>query len=90
MTASTSQAPIVQYCFVSVFIVLPFQKVVKVKGESMTAPSNEVLNVKVEQHEARLKKIDEILDKVRNRPPVWVTAIVAILLGIIGWLAKGA
>lgn len=56
----------------------------------MTAPSNEVLNVKVEQHEARLNKIDEILDKVRNRPPVWVTAIVAILLGIIGWLAKGA
>lgn len=56
----------------------------------MTVPSNEVLNVKVEQHETRLNKIDVILDKVRNRPPVWVTAVVAVLLGIIGWLAKGS
>lgn len=56
----------------------------------MTAPSNEVLYEKSKQHETRLNKIDVILDKVRNRPPVWVTVVVGVLLGIIGWLAKGA
>lgn len=42
---------------------------------------------KVNQLEVRVDKIDEILEKVRNRPPVWATFTFSILLGIIGWLA---
>ena len=41
------------------------------------------------EHEKRLNKIDEILDKVRNRPPVWVTIVIGVLLAILGFLASG-
>lgn len=46
------------------------------------------LTEKVEQHENRLNKIDIILDKVRNRLPVWATLLIAVLLGTLGWFAK--
>lgn len=47
------------------------------------------LEIKVDDHESRLDKIDEILDKVRNRPPVWATVIIGVLLAAIGYLIKG-
>ena len=40
----------------------------------------DVHSFKMEEHEKRLNKIDEILDKVRNRPPVWVTAVLGVLV----------
>lgn len=30
----------------------------------------------------------EVLDKLRNRPPLWVTFVFAILTGMIGYLAR--
>lgn len=41
---------------------------------------------KVVQLEIRVDKIDEILEKVRNRLPVWATFAFGVLLGVIGWL----
>lgn len=41
---------------------------------------------KMEDHEKRLDKIDIILDKVRNRPPIWATFVMSGLLGTIGYL----
>jgi hypothetical protein len=41
----------------------------------------------LESHAARLDKLDEILDKVRNRLPVWATVAIGLLLAAIGWLA---
>jgi hypothetical protein len=38
--------------------------------------------------EKRQVRMEDILDKVRNRPPVWVTAVMAFLTGAIGWLLK--
>jgi len=43
----------------------------------------------MDEHEKRLNKIDEILEKVRNRPPVWVTVVIGVLLAILGFLASG-
>lgn len=43
----------------------------------------------LENHAARLDKLDEILDKVRNRLPVWATVAIGLLLALIGWLASG-
>lgn len=47
-------------------------------------------------HEARIKKTEDdivniyaLIEKVRNRLPVWATVCFAILTGIIGWLLKG-
>lgn len=48
------------------------------------------LTEKVDQHENRLNKMDEIIDKIRVRPPVWCTLVIAVLVGILGWLAKAA
>ena len=42
---------------------------------------------KVDQLEIRVDKIDEMLEKVRQRPPVWATFAFSFLLGLIGWLA---
>ena len=42
--------------------------------------------VKLDEHEKRLNKIDVILEKVRNRPPVWASLALAALLGVIGYL----
>ena len=33
----------------------------------------------IREHGARLDKIDVILEKVRNRPPVWATFVLGIL-----------
>jgi len=41
-------------------------------------------------HEERLNKMDEILEKVRNRLPVWATFVVGALLALIGYLVAFA
>ena len=42
------------------------------------------------EHNKRLDKIDIILDKVKNRPPVWASLTIAVLLAVIGYLANGS
>ena len=49
----------------------------------------DVHEMEIKIHGQRLCKIDEILDKVRNRPPVWCTVAIGMLLAVCGWLAKG-
>ena len=49
-----------------------------------------VHSYKLANHEERLNRLDEILDKVRNRLPVWATIAFALLLGLLGFLASGA
>lgn len=49
----------------------------------------DVHQLEISNHTIRLDKIDLILDKVRNRPPVWATAVIGVLLAVIGYLAKG-
>lgn len=49
-----------------------------------------ILETRSEEHETRLDKIDIILEKVRNRPPVWASLIIAGLLAVIGYFVKGA
>jgi hypothetical protein len=56
-------------------------------------PDDKPCNVhqfKLQNHEDRLNKIDEILEKVRNRPPVWVTLVLGVLLAFIGYLVSNA
>jgi hypothetical protein len=45
-------------------------------------------SVRLEQAETRLNKIDDMLDKVRNRLPVWATLIIAALTAAVAWFAK--
>lgn len=46
--------------------------------------------------EARLSIVEDdtekqwtVLDKLRNRPPIWCTAVIALLTGVIGYLING-
>ena len=55
----------------------------------MTEQPCDVHDFKLKNHEDRLDKIDEILEKVRNRPPVWVTVVIGLLLAAIGFLSSG-
>ena len=52
-------------------------------------PPCDVHEFKIKNNEDRLDKIDLILDKVRNRPPVWATFVLGALLAVIGYLVKG-
>lgn len=52
---------------------------------------------KVADHDRRLAEHDGVhkemwivLDKMRNRPPVWCTIIICILTAVVGWLARAA
>lgn len=49
----------------------------------------DVHKMELDNHKERLDKIDIILEKVRNRPPVWASLFIAGLLAVIGYLAKG-
>jgi cell division protein FtsB len=44
----------------------------------------------LEQHQERLNKLDEILEKVRNRLPIWATLLLSALLAVIGYLISFA
>ena len=51
----------------------------------------------IKDHERRLGENDkertrmwQVIDKIRNRPPVWCTIAFGILLAFIGWLARAA
>jgi len=46
--------------------------------------------MQIDEHDKRLDKIDVILDKVRNRLPVWATFVLGALLAIIGYLVAFA
>ena len=43
---------------------------------------------KISQTEKRLDKIDIVIEKLRNRLPLWCTFALMALLGAIGWLVK--
>lgn len=49
----------------------------------------EVHSFQIKNHEERLNKLDEILDKLRNRLPVWATVALGLLLALMGYLASG-
>lgn len=42
----------------------------------------------LDQHQERLNKLDVIIEKVRNRLPVWATFVLGLLMAIIGYLIK--
>ena len=55
-----------------------------------TCKYHKAVEVTMLDHKERLDKIDVLLDKVRNRPPAYMTFIFAIATAIIGWLLKVA
>ena len=44
------------------------------------------IEAKVEQNEKDIGTIYEILEKVRNRLPNWMTVILSVMFLVIGWL----
>ncbi len=42
----------------------------------------------IKTNKENIDKIFEMLEKIRNRPPIYVSFLFAVLTGIIGWLLK--
>ena len=47
-------------------------------------------NAHIKEHQAIHKKLDELVESVRNRLPVWATLLIGVLMAAIGWLAAMA
>lgn len=41
---------------------------------------------RIKRNEMDITNIYQLMDKIRNRLPHWVTIVLALLTGIIGWL----
>jgi len=44
----------------------------------------------VNTNKENIETIFETIEKIRNRPPVWMSLSFAVAVGIIGWLMKGS
>lgn len=44
---------------------------------------------RIDSIEKLVTKMDQILEKVRNRPPVWVTFAFTGMTLVVGWLVRG-
>ena len=44
----------------------------------------------IETNKENIGTLFEMVEKIRNRPPVWMSLSFAVAVGVIGWLVKGA
>ncbi len=44
----------------------------------------------ISTNKTNISTLFEAVDKIKNRPPVWMSLAFAAALGVIGWLIKGA
>ena len=42
----------------------------------------------IETNKDNIEKIYELIDKIRNRPPVYISFLFGLLMGAIGWLLR--
>ena len=49
---------------------------------------HEAFESRITKSEADIQKLYEVVDKIRNRLPVWATCLIAGLTATIGWLIK--
>jgi len=49
---------------------------------------HQAVDVRTTANENNINKIFEILDKVRNRLPLWATFTISLLMAIVGWLLR--
>lgn len=42
----------------------------------------------IETNKDNIEKIYELIDKIRNRLPVWVTFVFMLMAGVVGWLLR--
>jgi len=49
---------------------------------------HEAFDSRIGKTEQDVQKIYEVVDKIRNRLPVWATCVIAAMTAVIGWLIK--
>ena len=55
---------------------------IKIESRVSVLESNEV------RQDERLETAEGSIEKLKDRLPVWATAVIALLMGVAGWLAK--
>lgn len=43
----------------------------------------------IQTNKSNIVTLFESVDKIKNRPPVWMSLAFAVAIGVIGWLVKG-
>ncbi len=43
----------------------------------------------IKRNKEDIMKLFELIDRIRNRPPLWASGLITILACAITWLAKG-
>jgi len=59
-------------------------------GAGATCRHHEGHEQKFEDHEQRIARLEDIMDRVRRRPPVWTTIVISVLVGIASAAATAA
>lgn len=44
----------------------------------------------IETNKENITTLFTCVEKIKNRPPVWMSLAFAVAVGVIGWFAKGA
>ena len=44
----------------------------------------------IENNKQNIETLFISVDKIKNRPPVWMSLAFAVAVGVIGWLMKGS
>jgi hypothetical protein len=57
--------------------------------EKQHCPEHSGCITQIETNKVNIATIFVSVEKIKNRPPVWMSLAFAAALGVIGWLAKG-
>lgn len=59
-------------------------------GSGVTCRYHTAHDVSILDHSRRLDRLEELVERIMQRPPIWVTAVISILtalLGVVGTIA---
>ena len=59
-------------------------------GSSATCRHHTAHEVTLHDHERRLNRLEDLVERIMARPPVWVTAVISVLTALLGVAATMA
>jgi hypothetical protein len=53
-------------------------------GSGVTCRHHTAHDVTLHDHERRLNRLEDLVERIMARPPVWLTAVISILTALLG------
>lgn len=51
-------------------------------GSSPTCKHHSGIEARLDDHEERLNRMEDLAERIQKRPPVWATAVISVLTGL--------